>query len=337
MGKFGKLSSYVGSGRRLRGVLPRDIVGRLAVPLLLVIAVMVFTVTLPGLFLTQRNIVIMLTSNSVVLLLALGLTVPLRSGDFDLSIAAIMGFAAAVVGVLTTQHGVNPVLAGLIAVGLGAAIGGINALVVVGAGINAFIATLAILTMLGGLAFAVTGSRLIVQLPQSLQTFSRGKLVGVPASVWYGWAVAAILYYIYERTPFGRQLLFVGGNRHAARLSGIGVARVRSTSFVISGALSGFAGVVLAGNLGAVDPSIGPSYLLPPFAAAFLGTTMLTIGRFNVLGTMVGLYFITVVVTGLQLHGAQQWVANLFNGGILIAALLFAKGTERLWGATRRS
>jgi ribose transport system permease protein len=91
------------------------------------------------------------------------------------------------------------------------------------------------------------------------------------------------------------------------------------------GFLGGFAGIVLVGILGAVDPSIGPQFLLPPYAAAFLSTTTIQLGRFNVVGTLVGLYLLAVGITGLQLFGVASWISDVFNGGALILAVGFAR------------
>src|SRR5690606_22065045 len=116
------------------------------------------------------------------------------------------------------------------------------------------------------------------------------------------------LWYAYERTPLGRYMLFIGGNRSASELAGINVDRIRIGSFIASGLIAALIGVFLVGNLGAIDPSIGSQYLLAPFAAVFLGATAITVGRFNSFGTVVALYLLAVGFTGLQLMGAPSWV-----------------------------
>ena len=143
--------------------------------------------------------------------------------------------------------------------------------------------------------------------------------------------MAAVLLYLYDYTPFGRQLLFVGANREAARLIGLRVNRIRAAAFVGSALISAMAGVGLAGSLGAVDPSVGPQFLLQPYAAAFLGTTVIQIGRFNVIGTLIGMYLVIVGVTGLELLGASAWVAEVFYGGALIVAVGLAMLSRGRW------
>lgn len=294
--------------------------------LLMVLALMslLLCVLLPNTFATFGNFQAMIVAQAVLLFLALAVTVPLRIGAFDLSVAANMIFTACLIAVLTTEHGWNTwaaVLVGLIASTL---IGLINAYVIVTLGVNAFIVTLGVMTALQGLGFAITDSRVIFGLPEPLLNVSRSELWGIPSIAYIGWALAAVVWYVYEYTPFGRHLLFVGGNIEAAKLSGVPVAWVRYRAFLMAGLFSGMAGVLLLGLQGAVDPSVAPQYLLAPYAAAFLGTTAIQPGRFNVVGTLVGLYLLIVGVTGLQLMGAATWVSQVFNGVALVTAVIFA-------------
>ena len=284
-----------------------------------------YSVTLPSTFFTHGNIIAMLASESFVLILAIAVTLPLRSGDFDLSVAAVMVFSSAVLGILTSQHHWPLVPAIVVTLMIGVVIGSVNAFFIVKLGINAFIVTLGMMTALGGLTYGITGSQIVTNLPSALVRMGQGSLFGLPDAVFYGWILAAIMWYVLEYTPYGRYLLFVGGNRDSSRLAGLRVGRLRSSAFIGSALLSSVAGVVMAARIGAIDPSVGPSFLLPPYAAAFLGTTTIQIGRFNVVGTVIASYFLIVGVTGLLLAGASPWVSDLFNGGALLVAVTFAK------------
>ncbi len=288
-----------------------------------------FSVLMPTTFPTGGNAIALLNSESFVLILALAVTVPLRAGDFDLSVAAVMVFCAAVLGVLVTQAHWPVWAACAAALAIGVGIGAINALFIVGLGINAFIVTLGSMTILGGLTYGVTGGNIVIGLPNGLIRLGQAHILGLPDSVYYGWVLALILWYLYEYTPVGRYLLFVGGNPEAARLAGLRVDRTRFAAFVASAALSAFAGIVLAAQLGAVDPTLGPSYLLPPYAAAFLGTTTVQIGRFNVGGTVIATYLLAIGVSGLLLLGVSPWVSDVFDGAALLAAVAFARLATR--------
>jgi ribose transport system permease protein len=133
------------------------------------------------------------------------------------------------------------------------------------------------------------------------------------------------VFYVFTFTPVGRRLLIVGRGREVARLSGLKVHRIRILSFMACGALSGLAGVVYVGTSGTADPSAGTAYLLPAFAAAFLGATVLQPGRFNAWGTLVAVYFLTTGINGLSQLNVGTFVQQLFYGGALIVAVLLSR------------
>lgn len=315
-------STDLPQGRHLLGRLRLE---RYAIIFVLLIAFGVFSLLLPTTFPTTSNIRVMAETESVFMILAIGLLFPLRTGDFDLSIGATMNLSAMAIAALTVQHGVSWVLALFIGLALGLVVGVVNGLLVVVVGLDGFIATLATMTAVDGLAYGVSGGTVLSGFPKGLQHFASADIGGIPLSVIYGLAIALIAWYVFQWTPWGRYLLFVGGNRDASRLAGINIGRIRFLAFVICGIVAAFGGVVLASTVGSADPSIGPQYLLPPFAAAFLGTTVINIGRFNAPGTVIGLYLLVIVVTGLELLGAPSWIGDVFDGVALVVAISFAR------------
>ncbi|MGZ4706320.1 MAG: ABC transporter permease, partial [Acidimicrobiales bacterium] len=137
--------------------------------------------------------------------------------------------------------------------------------------------------------------------------------------------VAIVLYYVLEHTPFGRYLQSVGSNREAARLVGLPVERLVLLSFVCSGALAGVAGVLLASHNGSASPQLGTVVTtLGALAAAYLGATSIKPGRFNVLGTLIAVFFLAFTVTGLSLAGVANWINDVFNGAALFVAVLIS-------------
>lgn len=316
--------------------LPSDFLARSAIPILLVATFILFSVLSPGLFFTWTNIRITLAAQATVLLLSLAATIPLRAGDFDLSIAANMVLSGALVGLLY-HHGVPVVACCLLALAVGIVIGLVNSVFIVGLGLGSLIITLGMLTLLTGLISVFTSNNVVSTIPPALITFANQDILGLPVVVWLGWIIALIVWFIFEFTPLGRYLLFLGGNPSAAALAGLRVARLRTGSYVAAALISAIAGILLAGSLGSLDPSSTSSYLLPPFTAAFLGTTTIQPGRFNVLGTVVGLYLLAVGITGLQLLGIQGWVSDVFNGGALILAIAFARILTLSGGRLRRT
>lgn len=270
----------------------------------------------------------MLNSQSIILLLALVATVVLRSGGFDLSIAQTMVASAAVTIVLTRME--VPLLVAIIfALAVGVAVGFLNAFLVVRIGVDSFITTLGSYSALAGLAYLITGSSIISGAPPELVTLVRSPVLGMPMATWFAWTLAIALWYVYERTPLGRHLLFIGGNPSAARLAGIRVDRIRTGSYVASGLLAALVGLVFLGWFGSVDPGVGSQFMLQPLAAAFLGTTAIVMGRFNAFGTVIAVYLLIVGITALQVLGAQTWVTNVFYGLALMIAITAAKLADR--------
>ena len=300
----------------------------------LVALIVAFSFAQPQSFPTRGNFNSILISQAVTLILAIGLLIALRAGDFDLSIAATMNFAAVIVAVLTVNHHVPLALAILIAMAASLVIGIVNGILIVVVGIDGFVSTLGMQTLLSGLAYGATNSEVIDELPHGLTSFASWSIGPVPGAAVYGWILVVIVWYVFEKTGLGRYLLFVGGNRDAARLVGLRVRELRIGAFVVCALVAGFAGLVLAGSQGAVDPSAGAQYLLPAYAAAFLGTAAIHMGRFNAFGTLIALYVLTVGVTGLELAGAPNWIGDVFNGAALIIALMAARWFAAREGST---
>jgi ribose transport system permease protein len=295
----------------------------------LVVAIVVFSALLPGLFFTSANIESILAVQAVPLILALGVLLPLRCNQFDLSIAQIMVLSGAITGTLTVRSGWELIPAVVVATVCACLCGAVNGLLTVYCGLNSFVVTLGTSSVIGGLLYAITDSQSIQPMPASLVEFSTGRFLGLPHLVWYAWIIAAILWVVLELTPYGRYLLFVGGSRLTSELIGIRAQRLAFTSYVAAALLAAFAGVVLAGSLGTVNPTIGAEFLLTPYAAAFLGAAAIQVGRFNVIGTVLAVYLVAVGQTGLILLGSPPWVSNVFEGAILVAAIGFSKLVSR--------
>ena len=148
--------------------------------------------------------------------------------------------------------------------------------------------------------------------------------------------LAFIFWWVLDHTPAGRYIYAVGGNPEAARLSGVRVGKWVWISFVISGGVSGLAGVFYSSQNG---PSLtfGGALLLPAYAAAFLGSTQVKPGRFNVWGAMIAVYVLATGVRGLSLVTSVQWLNDMFNGIALVAAVAFAVWRQGKASTKRRS
>lgn len=307
-----------------------------AVVLVFIAVVVGFSIALPDTFFTIGNLQTIVGSQAVLLILTLGLIIPLSVGEFDLSIGALLGFSSMMLTWLTAYQHWNLWVAVVACLGIGIAVGVINGFLVVRVGLNAFIATLGTQTLLGGLTLGVSGGQILSGVPQQLTDVVTASLFGFPSPVYLALALATLLWYLFEKTPVGRHMYFVGTGPEAARLAGLRVDRLRWCAFAASGLVSSIAGLVAAAQLGGAVTGVGDSYLLPAYAAAFLGATTIRPGRFNPWGTVIALYLLVTGVTGLQLLGAQDWVGQVFNGAALLAAVAFARVTSRESRAKRR-
>ncbi|MET3615021.1 ribose transport system permease protein [Rhizobium aquaticum] len=284
--------------------------------------IILFGILMPDSFLSWRNFSTMFGSQAVLVVLTLGIIIPLTSGDFDLSGASILTMSSMVIGVFNAQMGwpILPVL--VMSLAVGALIGAINAFFVLYFRIHSLIVTLGVGTFVNGVILWMSGSQTISGVSMELVSWViMGRLWGIPLAFYYALILAALIWYAFEFTIPGRKLLFVGRGREVSRLNGIPVERVRATSFILSGLISAFAGILYSGMTGSADPLSGLNLLLPAFAAAFLGATTIAPGRFNAFGAVISVYFLVTGITGLTMMGAHAYVQNLFYGGALVIAV----------------
>jgi ribose transport system permease protein len=288
----------------------------------LVITFIVFSILRPDTFPTTDNVKTLLISQGVVAVVTIGLLLPMAAGEFDLSIGFVVSFTGIVVGSLTAQHGWNTWPAIGVCVLVAIVLGLTNGLLVVGVGINSFIATLGTGTIVSGLTIWISNGEIIYQgLPDLIKDLAQTQLFGLQMPVYVMIVSAIVFAYILRNTPFGRYLYAVGGGRETARLAGVPTGRLIVIAFIGCALMSTLAGVLNTGLAGAAQPSAGDQYFLPAFAAAFLGATTFEPGRFNVVGTIIALFLLAVLVAGLQQLGAPFWVSPVFNGLALITAV----------------
>jgi ribose transport system permease protein len=180
-------------------------------------------------------------------------------------------------------------------------------------------------TVLAGANLWLTnGSVLFNGIPSSLTRFGQGTLLTIPLIFLYFIAFAVAVWILLEKTPFGRYTQATGFARDAARLVGIRTDRYLAATFIIASTMCSFAGVMQTGHVASATPTIGPEFLLPAYAAAFLGATTIRRGRFNARGTVVGVLLLATGVAGLNLLGAPFWITDVFNGMALLVAVSFA-------------
>jgi ribose transport system permease protein len=287
------------------------------------IVIATFGALRPASFLTTANFQTIFASQAALLILSLGLILPFAAGEYDLSIAGVLSISLVLVGYLNVVQGWPIGLTIVVALAAGLLTGLINAFFVVVVGLDSIVVTLGMGTLLVGAGLGIniqtTGG-----ISNTLVQATRTQILGLPLIFYYGVLLTVIIWYVFSFTPLGRYLFFVGSGRDVAKLTGIPVNSIRAGTLIASALVSAAGGVLLAGWLGASDPNVGSGYLLPAFAAAFLGATAITPGRFNPWGTFVAVYFLVTGITGLEVIGLSGWIEQVFYGASLVIAVTFS-------------
>ncbi|MBS1673635.1 MAG: ABC transporter permease [Actinobacteria bacterium] len=303
-------------GRSLRGVGYRyGLIG------VWIIEIAIFAVLSPHAFFTVGTATSLLSSQAALIVLALSVVPTLAAGEYDLSAAGAMTLAATVVGQLNGVLGLPIGVA--VAIGLVAAalVGAINALLVVGVGVQSIVVTLGMGTFLIGISVWISNSLTIGGVSPEFGRLLNSPIIGINASFFVALLIGVVSWYVYRHTPFGRHVVFIGQNREVARLSGLHVSRVRVVCFLSTSVMAGVSGVMVVGIAGGLQPSSLQGLLLPAFAAAFLGSAVFEPGKVNPMGTIVALLFLATGINGLVLLGLDAWIRDVFYGAAVVLAV----------------
>jgi ribose transport system permease protein len=290
--------------------------------LLFAAVVVVFSVKLPDSFATVLNFRNIVGNQAVLAILSMSAIIPLVGGQFDLSVGSVLGLTSIVTASMLSRFSVPLWAAVFVGPALGASIGLLNGLLIARLGLNSLITTLAVATVIVGfISWYTEGVSILTGIPSGLTDMGSGLWLGLPRPLYLLAAVALLVWYLLDHTPYGRYLQAVGSNPNAARLVGLDVDRITVQSFVIAGAITGFGGVLQVARDGGANPQTGGSIALPVLAVAFLGVTSIHPGRFNVPGTLLAVFFLATTVSGLSLIWVGNWVESAFNGAALLAAV----------------
>ncbi|BBF87992.1 ribose ABC transport system, permease protein RbsC [Aquitalea magnusonii] len=281
-------------------------------------------------FLTVANLLNVMRQVSINALIAFGMTLVILLGGIDLSVGSILALSS--VGIATLiQSGVDPLLATLLGVIGGGVMGLLNGLVVSKGKVAPFIATLASMTILRGLALVVSGGSPITGFNSDLFSMLGGGYVAglIPIPVVWMLIMFGLFAFLLKKTVFGRHVYATGGNEEAARLSGVKVDQIKLWVYTISGAMSAMAGVVLTSRLNSAQPTAGSGYELDAIAAVVLGGTSLTGGRGWIFGTLMGALLIGVLNNGLNLLGVSSFYQQVIKGVVILLAVLIDRSGKK--------
>jgi ribose transport system permease protein len=289
----------------------------------LILIVVFFSLLDPDTFPQINTIRSVFNEYSVSGIMALGVIITLASGLFDLSVGYTMGFAGTLVAWFLANTSMSVTEAILLTMAAGVVIGLVNALVIVFFKIDSIIATLGTGSIIGAITVGVSGNQTIVKnVGGSFSQHVAGLSIGnFTEPVFYMLGLMLIIGLVMEQTPAGRYWYAIGFELDVARLAGIRVKLLQTVALIVTALVASWAGIALTARIGAASPDTGPSYLLPAFAAAFLGATQFRDGRFNAWGTILATILLGAGQYGILLSGAPLWAPDVFYGVALIGAV----------------
>lgn len=305
-----------------------------AAALLLLIA---FNLVMTPNFLSWQTLNVNLTQVAPIVIVATGMTLVIATGGIDLSVGSLMAIAGAVAPMIflgTLLPIDNPALgvglAFILPILVTMAFGWFNGMLVTRYAIQPIVATLVLFIAGRGIAQVATNGNLQVFKNPSFQFIAMGHVAGVPAQVVLMLVVAALAFALIRLTMFGRHVLAVGGNEKAARLAGIPVKRIKVLVYVISGALAGLAGLVVVARNSASDANlVGLGMELDAIAAVAVGGSLLTGGRANIFGTLLGALVIQLVRYTLLANGVPDAAALVVKAGLIVIAVYVQQRADR--------
>jgi ribose transport system permease protein len=306
---------------------------------LLVAVIIVFSL-IPSsapIFATHANLTNILGGESTLCIIAIAFTLPLMVGQLDLSVASIAGLCSVATAASMSDFNAPLIVSIVVALSIGLAVGMINGYLIAIIGLDSIIVTLAGMTLIAGFVQWYTqGLSINTGISSALTDFGSLQWLGIPRISFLMLFVVILSWYLIEKTPFGRYIRMIGSNRSAARLVGLPDRRLIFVIFALTGALAGLTGVLLTARSGGSNPLDGPGLLLPGLAAVYLGATTIQPGRFNIVGTILGVFFVAAAVSGLTLCGVPPFVEQLFDGGALMLAVGLSRSLGRARGASGR-
>ena len=276
-------------------------------------------------FLSLSNILNVLRQTSINSVIAAGMTFVILTGGIDLSVGSVLAFSGAVAAALVGANQ-NIVVALLVPLVVGTAIGLITGTIISRGRVQAFIATLVTMTIMRGATLVFTDGRPINAgdglWSDAFAWLGDGYLLGIPVPVYIMVLVYGVSWYVLHQTRFGRYIYAMGGNEEAARLSGLSTAKLKTIVYGISGFLAALAGMILTSRLSSAQPTAGSGYELDAIAAVVLGGTSLAGGAGKILGTIIGALIIGILNNALNLMNVSSYYQMIAKGAVILIAVL---------------
>jgi ribose transport system permease protein len=283
-------------------------------------------------FLTKSSATAVLLSVCDQSMIAVGMTILLVAGAFDLSVGSTLALGGLVTAVFASKGFAVPLAIGL-GLATGTLVGIINGLIITEIGINAFITTLGMMSVLRGLVLIISGGQNVSDLPPALTRFGQGTVAGVQFPILVALVVVALGHFLLGRTRFFRQNYYMGGNEKAAVLSGIDVKRMTVFNFALVGFLAALAGVIVTARLGSASTTAGKGLELRVISAVIIGGASLQGGEGTVFGAFLGTLLMSIIISSINLLGVDlNWVDFVLGAALLLAVMADVLGKRTAGG-----
>jgi len=272
-------------------------------------------------FLTTYNVQAVIRALAFVSIVAIGQSCLLIIGELDLSVGAIAGLSGVLGGMLMVNASINPYLAFIFCLLLGAFFGLINGFLVTSLNLNSLVVTIGMSGVYGGINLVLSEGKAITGIPKEIYFLGQGKLFNIPMPFIIMLTVLAIIVFLTKFTPFGRYMYAIGNSREAAEILGIKVNLVRVVTFMVTGLLAALAGMVMVARLGSSQPSIGENWVLNSIAASVIGGVPTTGGIGSPAGALLGAAIIGVIENIIVLFGVSPYWQTTVSGIIVVGAI----------------
>ena len=302
-----------------------DIIRAYGTVVAMLVIIIIFSIARPDAFFTWTNFINISRQISLLVITALGATLVMSVGEFDLSIGAQVSLGG-VLAALMAVAGIPIILCFTVPVLVNFIVGYVNGWIVTRFKVLSFITTLGLGTVIGGFTFWLTGGATVFQnIPPSFSVLGGAGFLGFPALSIIMIILVAIFWFIMRHTAFGRKLYAIGGNEAASAVSGLNIRANKNLAFALCGALTAVTGVLMASRLGSAHPTGGDGFFLQSYAAVYLGSTLSKHGAPNIIGTLIGAAILGILANGLTILQVPSFVQNILTGCIIITAVVAQK------------
>jgi simple sugar transport system permease protein len=309
-----------------------DLIGKWGIILTIILIFAAFSIAMPTSFFTSSNMITILRSISITTVIAIGVTISLTVGGFDLSVGSTVTFADALIMTMFIWYQMGKVgtlIPITFAILIALIVGAVNAFMIVKLKIPDMLATLASMFIFEGVAMTYSGGGSVSPnmarldgTPTAGQVTDIFKEIGkAPWVIIIMLIIVAIFFVFFKYTKHGRYMYVVGGNKEAARLSGIPVDKYRTLAYFLSALCAAIGGIMLASRVGSAQINAGAGYLMPSVAAAYIGFSFAGAGKPNILGTFAGAMLVGILDNGLVMLSVPYYSLNIVKGIVLAIAL----------------